>query len=415
MYIQRKIHPEIRKHLVRKEFTIITGPRQSGKTSLIQDLYRELRNENKTVAYITLEDRDILSAINIHPEEVFSFVKRPVKSLAGTQKGAERVFLFIDEVQYAADPSNFLKYLYDVYGENLKVIATGSSAFYIDSKFKDSLAGRKRIFELKTLSFEEWLLFRDFRSLLGELNLIRSRSEYISPDYRQLLHSFNEYLVYGGYPSIVLENDKEEKVLLLKELKNAFLKKDIDEAGIANPEKFYLLLVLLAGQTGNLVNKNELANTIGVDNKTVDKYLYVLQNCFHIRLVKPFYTNHRKELTKMPKVFFKDSGMRNIVLNRLFDFKDRGDEGQLIENYVFSRLSEIYDKDMIRFWRTTDKQEVDFIVSTSSNEGLALEVKLKCPGVKPAVNKKFIESYPGFQFRIISYALDKECDWILKL
>ncbi|HOF19656.1 MAG TPA: ATP-binding protein [Bacteroidales bacterium] len=323
MYIQRKIHPEIRKHLDRKEFTIITGPRQSGKTSLIQDLFRELRNENKTVAYITLEDRDILSAINTHPEEVFSFVKRPVKSLDGTQKGAERIYLLIDEVQYAADPSNFLKCLYDVYGENLKVIATGSSAFYIDSKFKDSLAGRKRIFELKTLSFDEWLLFRGYRSLLDELDLIRGRNEYISPDYRQLLQLFNEYLVYGGYPSIVLENDKAEKVLLLKELKNAFLKKDIDEAGIANHEKFYLLLVLLSGKTGNLVNKNELANTIGVDNKTIDKYIYVLQNCFHIGLVKPFYANHRKELTKMPKVFFKDSGMRNIVLNRLFDFKDR--------------------------------------------------------------------------------------------
>jgi predicted AAA+ superfamily ATPase len=114
-------------------------------------------------------------------------------------------------------------------------------------------------------------------------------------------------------------------------------------------------------------------------------------------------------------VFFKDSGMRDIVLNRLFDFKDRGDQGQLIENYVFNRLSEIYDKDMIRFWRTTDKQELDFIVSTSSNEGLALEVKLKCPRAKPAGNKKFIECYPGFQFRIISYALDKGCSWILKL
>jgi len=202
---------------------------------------------------------------------------------------------------------------------------------------------------------------------------------------------------------------------LLKELKNAFLKKDIDEAGIANPDKFYALLVILAGQTGSLVNRNELANTIGVDNKTIDKYLYVLQNCFHIGLVKPFYNNQRKELTKMPKLFFKDSGMRNIALNRLFDFRDREDKGQLIENYVFNRISEIYDKELIRFWRTTDKQEVDFVVSASNNEGLAFEVKLKCPGTKPASNTKFLESYPGFQFRIISYQTDKKCTWILKL
>ncbi len=171
----------------------------------------------------------------------------------------------------------------------------------------------------------------------------------------------------------------------------------------------------MAGQTGNLVNRNELANTIGVDNVTIDKYLYVLQNCFHAELVKPFFNNQRKELTKMPKVFFKDSGMRNIALNRLFDFRDREDQGQLIENYIFNRLAEKYDKDSIRFWRTTDKQEIDFVISTSSNQGLAFEVKLKCPETKPAGNKKFMENYSEYQLRIISHDIHPGCYWILKL
>lgn len=415
MYFQRKIHPEIRKHLERKEFTIITGARQSGKTSLIQALYRELQAENKTIGYLTLEDRDILTAINKHPEEVFSFIKRPAKLLENPQKKDERVFLFMDEVQYAADPSNFLKYLYDGYGGNLKVIATGSSAFNIDRKFKDSLAGRKRIFELKTLSFDEWLHFRGQEGLLRELRLVREQPDYVSTDHRQLTESFHEYLVFGGYPAIALENNKTEKIHLLKELKNSFLKKDIDESGIADPEKFYALLILLAGQTGNLVNRNELANTIGVDNKTIDKYLYVLQKSFHAELVKPFFNNRRKELTKMPKIFFKDSGMRNISLNRLFDFRDREDQGQLIENYLFNRLAEIYDKDNIRFWRTKDKQEIDFVVPTSTDEGWAYEVKLKCPGSEPACSKKFLEYHPHFQFRIISHDIHSGCYWILKL
>jgi predicted AAA+ superfamily ATPase len=415
MYIERKIDPEIRKHLGKKEFTIVTGPRQSGKTSLIQALYKELQNQNRIVSYLTFEDRDILSAINKHPEEIFTFVKRPAKSMTDNHKEAEVQFLFIDEVQVASDPSNFLKYLYDVYGGNLKVIATGSSAFYIDRKFKDSLAGRKRIFELKTLSFEEWLLFQNNRSLLDELTLIRDQNDYISTVHRLLSEAFHEYLVYGGYPAVALENDKSEKILLLKELKNAFLKRDIDESGIANPDKFYALLVMLAGQTGNMVNRNELANTIGVDNKTIDKYLYVLQNCFHIGLVKPFYNNQRKEITKMPKVFFKDSGFRNIALNRLFDFSHREDQGPMLENYVFNRLSELYDKENIRFWRTTDKQEIDFVVSTSFNEGLAYEVKMKCPGTKPPGHKKFMDNYPAYQIRIISHNINKSCYWILKL
>jgi predicted AAA+ superfamily ATPase len=229
------------------------------------------------------------------------------------------------------------------------------------------------------------------------------------------MEKFDEYLVFGGYPGIALESDKEEKILLLKEIKNAFLKKDIDEAGITYQDKFYTLITLLAGQTGNLVNRNELANSIGVDNKTIEKYLYVLQNCFHIELVKPFYLNQRKELTKMPKVYFKDTGMRNIALNRFFDFKDREDQGQLIENYVFNRLTDLYDKDAIRFWRTIDKKEVDFVITTSFKEGVAYEVKLKCRNLKMDSKKRFTENYPNYRLQTISYLPDDACKWILKL
>lgn len=258
----------------------------------------------------------------------------------------------------------------------------------MDDKFSDSLAGRKRIFQLQTLSFEEWLLFKDFKDISRELELIRQRENYISSIYREILDMFNKYLVFGGYPEVVLENNRDEKINLLKEIRDSFLKRDIDESGISDPDKFYNLLVLLAGQTGNLINRNELANTIGVDNKTIDKYLYVLQNCFYIDLVKPFYSNLRKELTKMPKVLFKDPGLRNIALNRFFDF---------------------------RYWRTTDKKEVDFIVTTSFREGHAYQVKMNCRIGKTTSEKKFIEFYPNFPLEIISYDIDPGCKWILKL
>ena len=118
-------------------------------------------------------------------------------------------FLMINEVQYAADPSNFIKYLYDVYGEILKIVATGSSAFYIDKKLTDSLSGRKRVFELKTLSFEEWLAFRNLNDLSSELALIREQKDYTSSSHRELMELFNEYLVYGVYPAVVLEHKRE--------------------------------------------------------------------------------------------------------------------------------------------------------------------------------------------------------------
>jgi len=110
---------------------------------------------------------------------------------------------------------------------------------------------------------------------------------------------------------------------------------------------------------------------ITVDNKTIDKYLNVLQNSFHIELVRPFHSNLRKELTKMSKIYFKDFGLRNCALNRFFDFKSREDQGSLLENYIHKRLSDLYDKDSIKFWRTTDNREVDFIITTSFNEGIA--------------------------------------------
>lgn len=415
MYFQRKIHQEIRKHLQRKEYTIITGARQCGKTSLIKALFGELSDEGKIVNFISFEDRDILSAINKHPEEIFSFTRRPEKLLTSSNGKNQPFILFIDEVQYANDPSNLLKYLYDIYSENLKIIATGSSAFYIDTKFTDSLAGRKRLFELKTLDFEEWLKFRKLGDMLKELDLIKNQNDYYSASSKELLERFNDYLIFGGYPEVVLENDVNEKINLLRDIKNSFVKKDIDESGIKSPDKFYDLLRILAGQAGNLVNRNELSNTVGVDNKTIDKYLYILQKCFLIELVKPFYSNLRKELTKMPKVFFKDHGLRNVALNRFFEFQQREDQGALLENYVFNRLTGIFDNDSIRFWRTTENKEVDFVINTAYGQGLAYEVKMNCQNFKQYSLNKFKEAYPNYPVELISYNIDKNCKWALKL
>ncbi len=410
MYFKRDIETELVKHLDKKEYTIITGARQTGKTTLLKFLFEKLKAENKKVFFVSFEDIDILNAINKHPEEIFSVIPRP-------QQGSDRspYYLFIDEVQYAQNPTNFLKYLYDTYAEALKIIATGSSAFYMDKKFKDSLAGRKRIFELQTLNFAEWLLFNNETELLNELRLIRTQKEYISARKRELLEMFEKFIVYGGYPRVALETDTEEKILLLKELRNSFLRKDIDEAGIQKHEKFYVLLSILADQTGNLVNKNELAATVGIDNKTIDKYLFVLTRSFHISLTKPFFSNIRKEVTKMPKLFFNDTGMRNVVLNRFYDFDKRADKGALFENYVFRRLSELYGKEQIKYWRSIDKNEVDFVINESFRQGKAYEVKTKCPAKKIPVSIKFTEKYQGYSFDIISYDLNDNCLWFLKL
>jgi len=136
--------------------------------------------------------------------------------------------------------------------------------------------------------------------------LIKSDEEYISKKYKDFELLLEEYMTYGAYPAVVLEENIEYKIMLLKEIKNSFLKKDILESAIEHEEKFYRLLTLLAAQIGNTLNVNELKNTLQLNEKTLSRYLFVLQKCFHIQLIKPFYQNLRKELTKMPKVYFND-------------------------------------------------------------------------------------------------------------
>jgi uncharacterized protein len=129
----------------------------------------------------------------------------------------------------------------------------------------------------------------------------------------------------------------------------------------------YQILQVLAGQIGNLVNKSELSSTLGIDTKTVENYLFVMQKCFHIELVKPFFNNLRKELVKMPKVIFNDTGLRNMLLNRFSRLEEREDKGALLENYFFKRLSAKHNRESIMFCRTTAGHEIDFITTVHFN------------------------------------------------
>ncbi|MBS3772329.1 MAG: ATP-binding protein [Bacteroidales bacterium] len=402
-YNKRHIHDKINAHLNKKEYTIITGARQVGKTTLLRQFYKELKKAGKKVFYLSLENIDVLNALNEHPEKIFQFTERPINPLETDAKSEERIFLLLDEVQYANDPSGFLKYLFDTYLSHLKIIATGSSAFYIDRKFKDSLAGRKKIFHLHPLNFQEYLEFSGKKDLSDEVQTLRERKDYFSLKKQEIKEYFDDYLIYGGYPAVVLENDSELKKEILLELRDSYIKRDILESGIRNDMDFYNLMKILAGQTGNLVNKNELSKTLRIHLSTIENYLSTLEKCFHISLVKPFYKNLRKEIVKMPKVYFNDLGLRNALLNRFSGIEEREDTGVLLENYVYQRLVQIYPQEDIKFWRTADGNEVDFVVSSDYKNGKAYEVKSRDSEYKPTKYKKFTENYPNINLSIIAY------------
>jgi len=400
MKIYRSITPKIIKNLEKEDILLIVGARQVGKTTLLKQIIKVFKERSAQYFYFTLEDRELLEVLDKHPNNIFQYIPQ------NTQK----TYLLIDEIQYLKDPSNFLKYIYDQYKNTIKLIVTGSSAFYIDKKFKDSLAGRKKIIKLYPFNFSEFLLSKgasEFAEKISQPTFVESDSkrDFLVPDRKQLEIYWNEYVLFGGYPKIVMESDYEEKQDYLKELYQSFLKKDVLDSAIKEETAFYKLIKILASQTGQLVNNQELARTVGVSGETISKYLYVLQKSFIIQLIPTFSGNMRKELVKMPKVFFFDNGYRNALLNSFSLWGDRLDKGELLENSVFVELTKNSMED-IKFWRTQDKQEIDFIV----NEKYAFEVKLNKNSFKAAKYKTFKNKYPDIDLKLVTYSDFYELD-----
>ena len=354
MLYPRDILIEIKKVINRDEFIILTGARQTGKTSLLIILKNILEERGKNCYYFNLENIEYLKLLNKNPFNIFELIP--------DSKSKQNIF--IDEIQYLDDPTNFLKLLYDEKKDKLKVIATGSSSFYIDRKFKDSLVGRKFLFEVRPLNFNEFLIFNE------EEDLLKQRDKKLTLYYRErLLELWEKYIIYGGYPKIALEEKDDIKKILLEEIGASYTRKDVIDAGIKNTEKYFLLLKILAGQTGRLVNSQELANTLRTSHATIKEYLYVMRKSYQIAFITPFYRNLRKELTKMPKVYFYDSGLRNFYLNNYNSIEKRSDKGSYTENIVFKELlNNVKDVDRIKFWRTQDKKELDFVLPEQAYE-----------------------------------------------
>ncbi len=390
MNILRDITTESQKYWDREEILIFIGPRQAGKTFILKQIKSELEKRGSSCFFLDLEDPEYLGILNQSPKNLFKIF---------TVDSERKNFIFIDEIQYLDNPSNFLKYIFDEHRDNVKLIVSGSSAFYLDRKFKDSLAGRKKIFNIFTLSFREFLRFKkeDFLAMADFDKIGLEEKNRISLYYR-------EFMVFGGYPRAALA-PLEEKKEILKEIAYSYIKKDIYEANIRQDEMFYKLFKILASQIGNLVNASELASTLNISKTAIDNYLYVMQKSFHLALIKPFYQNVRKEITKMPKIYFFDMGLRNFFLDDFSQFETRNDKGQLLENAVFRQLLEKYDADEIKFWRTADQKEIDFVAGDS-----AFEVKADSGKAKEKKYKLFLENYPDKKLSFVS--IDSKTDFV---
>ncbi len=384
MLYSRDVLSKIKKVIDREEFIILMGARQVGKTSLLILLKEFLDKKGRDSYYFNLENREYLNLLNKHPYNIFEFLP----------KSKTRQFVFIDEIQYLDDPANFLKLLYDEKRTDIKIIASGSSSFYIDKKFKDSLVGRKFLFEIYPLNFDEYIRFNN------QDDLLKLKNEKLTVWQRKkILSLWNDYLQYGAYPKVSLTADNEVKKILLEEIGASYIKKDIKEAGIKNTDKYFSLLKIIAGQSGQLLNSKELANTLETAHKTIEEYLYVMKKSYQISVIKPFHKSIRKELVKMPKVYLNDVGLRNFFLNNYTTIEKRDDRGGYLENIVFREfLLKFGNVEKIKFWRTQDKQEIDFVVDDE-----AFEVKFSKNKINYKKYNKFIDAYPEIKFDFLTY------------
>ncbi|MBU4256914.1 ATP-binding protein [Patescibacteria group bacterium] len=364
MLYPRKITQELKNWLFEKEIIILNGPRQVGKTSILKLIEQELTGEKikkEQIFYLNLEEIKILDTLNNDPENIFKYVINP----------EEKNYFFIDEIQYLDNPSNFLKHLYDKYAGKIKIIATGLSSLELKAKFQDSLAGRKVSFAVNPLDFEEFLNFKNFPYLdyLKKKELpLNIKSDFDN--------NLSEYLVYGGMPAITLQKNKTLKEKMLDEYVNAYINKDIRAIGkIENIAYFNNLMKILASQIGNLLNINELSNTTGISRRDIEKYLDLLEFTFVLDKISPFRKNARTQVTKMPKIYFFDLGVRNAILGNFLDIESRQDIGSLFENFVFLELKN-KAKNKIFFYRTVAKTEIDFIIEKKAKIVL-MEAKYK--------------------------------------
>ncbi|MDP3882635.1 MAG: ATP-binding protein [Candidatus Staskawiczbacteria bacterium] len=347
---------------------VIFGPRRVGKTTLLNDFLSVCNLKYK------IDSGDNIKVQQIMSSQDFNLIKEYVS-------GYE--LIAIDEAQKIPNVGMGLKIIVDQI-PGIKVIATGSSSFEFSGQVGEPLTGRKNNMILYPIAQSELTsLFNNF----------------------ELKENLNDFLVYGQYPEVITATDKTEKIKILEELVNSYLLKDILEIEQVKGSKVLLdLLRLVAFQVGSEVSFSELGAQIGIDSKTVARYLDLFEKSFVLYNLRGFSKNLRKEITKKSKYYFYDNGIRNAIILNFNNIEMRNDVGPLWENFIISErlkrnsYKNIYSNNY--FWRTWDKKEIDFI---EEREGKLLGYEFKwSEKSRKNSGKEWVKSYPEASFEVIN-------------
>jgi len=361
MYIKRKIEGEILKYLERPEIIALVGPRQCGKTTTIKKMYGDLKN----AVFLTFEDHEVL---NLFEKNIKEFVNEYVTG---------KDYVFIDEFQYAKNGGRLLKFIYDTH--HTKIIISGSSALDLTVKAAKYLVGRVFVLEMLPFDFGEYLLYRDseYREIYekNKINLKSIEDDSLTERQRKILKKyFEEYIIWGGYPAVVLSKTEEEKKEVLKNIYNTYFLRDVkDILGLVDDYKLGKLIKALALQVGNMIEYQELIEISEFSYHTLKKYLNFLNKTYIAGFIRPFYKNKRKEIVKNQKVYFFDTGLRNHIVNNFQILSARQDTGALLENACHMQF--IKHSYSPQYWRDKNKNEMDFILDAGDGKYFAMEVK----------------------------------------
>lgn len=367
--IARLIESKIRKALDRKKIVTVLGPRQAGKSTLAGVVAKA---EADRILELNGDDSDVRTMFEDTDET-------RIRTLIGNHD-----FLLVDEAQKIINVGNMLKIIADRIPD-MKVIATGSSSFKLAKAVNESLTGRKLEFRLYPLSFKE---------MVGHTNLLEER--------RLIAHR----MIYGYYPEVVSSPGNEKEIL--KELIDSYLYKDVlEEYSIGRPDRLVKLLQALAFQIGSTVSSNELAGLVGIDAKTVDRYINILERNFIIFTLPSYASNQRNELKFSRKLYFWDLGIRNAVIGNMAPLELRPPEeaGHLWENFLVSeriKRNDYAGRTFVKhyFWRTQQKKEVD-LIEIEDGRMSAFEFKWK-PGKAVAAPRQFAAQYNNAEFHCIT-------------
>lgn len=361
MYIERDIKEEFEKIAQSYALVAVVGARQAGKTTFLKEHAKSLKS-----SYLLFDDPDIRT---LFEEDIKKFEKQYMENAD--------IFIF-DEVQYCKNAGRNLKYLADT---GKKIWLTSSSEMILSKEVLSYLVGRVSILRLYPFSLKEFLKARgqkEFNQMILERNIW-------------------EHISYGGYPKIVIGEEAELKKTMLRDIYNTMILKDIAQTfsieDIKSLEEFTKHLSL---NIGGLFSYETISRDLKISFQTVKKYLDAMEKSYLIARISPFYKNKIKEIIKQPKVYFIDTGLRNIISN---SFENEPD-GKLFENYVASEL--IKAGHTPKYWRTKSKAEVDFVLE-ENKEIIPIEVKLKADEKIGKSLHSFIDTYKPKRAFIVSY------------